>query len=153
MRCRAGLIVPLGERVLRSSCEQVQAWREAGLPDPRDGHSHVGGDFGTGYSSLKYLKDLPVHTLKIDQSFIQDLATNAGNATITRNIISLAHSLNLRVIAEGVETDEQAQFLRQRQCDELQGLLWAKPMAAAEFEALIASGRMDGSNTPRFEAA
>jgi diguanylate cyclase (GGDEF)-like protein/PAS domain S-box-containing protein len=88
-------------------------------------------DFGTGYSSLNYLKQFPVDTLKIDQSFIQNLPGNNDDAQITRTIIAMAHNLGLGVIAEGVETKEQLEFLQQVDCEEVQGFYFSKPVPAA----------------------
>jgi EAL domain-containing protein (putative c-di-GMP-specific phosphodiesterase class I) len=87
-------------------------------------------DFGTGYSSLSYLRQFPVSKLKIDGSFIRDVATNADAAAIATAIISLAKSLNLKVIAEGVETEAQLAFLREHHCDEVQGYYLSKPLHA-----------------------
>ncbi|MBF0565793.1 MAG: EAL domain-containing protein [Nitrospirae bacterium] len=94
-------------------------------------------DFGTGYSSMYYLKRFPVDILKIDQNFIKNCTTNPTDAVITSTIISMAHSLNIRVIAEGVETVEQLELLRTFNCDEVQGYIFSKPVPAADFTELL----------------
>jgi EAL domain-containing protein (putative c-di-GMP-specific phosphodiesterase class I) len=95
-------------------------------------------DFGTGFSSLSYLKTFPIDSLKIDRSFIQDLAMNASDVAITIASITLAHGLNLRVIAEGVETENQMELLRRHGCDAFQGFLVSRPVPPDEFERLFA---------------
>ena len=91
-------------------------------------------DFGTGYSSLSYLKRLPIDTIKIDRAFIKDLPANEEDVAITKAIIALSNSLHLNVIAEGVETDEQKDFLLEHECHNIQGYLYGKPMPAEEME-------------------
>jgi len=94
-------------------------------------------DFGTGYSSLSYLKRFPLDTLKIDQSFVRDITTDADDATICKTIVAMAHSLNLKVIAEGVETDQQLAELKSYGCGQYQGFLFAKPLPVKEISSLL----------------
>jgi diguanylate cyclase (GGDEF)-like protein/PAS domain S-box-containing protein len=94
-------------------------------------------DFGTGYSSLSYLNRFPIDTLKIDQSFVRDMATNADNAAIISAVIGMGRNLHQRVVAEGVETGEQLAFLCQQNCDEAQGFLFSYPLAPEDFACLL----------------
>ena len=98
-------------------------------------------DFGTGYSSLGYLAKLPADALKIDRSFIITMTNNPDSMTIVSTIISLAHALNLKVIAEGVDSEEQSKFLKLLRCDEIQGYIFSKPLPATELIALMMDGR------------
>ncbi len=103
-------------------------------------------DFGTGFSSLSYLSRLPVDTLKIDPTFVHEMTAGPQGLALVSTIVNLAHSLRLTVVAEGVETEEQARLLRSLQCDEVQGYLFSKPLPAALFEARYLSGPAEGSD-------
>jgi len=190
-----GLIIPIGEFVLRTACRQAKAWRDAGYSKlwvsvnlsarqfqdqhlvqkisqilketglPSDGlrlevtesvamQDTVYGirvlkelkklgvnvsldDFGNGYSSLGYLKQFPLKVLKIDQSFIRDILVNKNSEAITTAIITLARSLGMEVVAEGVEKEEQITFLKSKFCDDMQGFLFSKPIPAKELTNLL----------------
>ena len=194
-----GLIVPIGEVVLRASCAQNRTWQKAGFapfpvsvnlsarqfqhPNLKDViarilreteldpkwldlemtesllmddaertvgtlvHLHAMGirlsidDFGVGYSSLNYLKRFPIDTVKIDQSFVRHITSDADDAAIATAIIAMAHSLKLKVVAEGVETDDQMAFLNEKGCDAVQGYLFSRPLAADAMTALLAQGQ------------
>ncbi|MCC7486291.1 MAG: EAL domain-containing protein [Burkholderiales bacterium] len=199
-----GLIVPVGEWVLRSVCRQIRQWEGEGIAPPpvavnlsarqfqsrdlaatirrileesgvapdlieleltetlvmsdaeesiemlrelkRLGVRLSVDDFGTGYSSLAYLRRFPLDTLKIDRTFIRDIVTSPDDATLALTIINLAHGMRLRVVAEGVETREQADFLRRHGCDEMQGYYFARPLdVAACTRALHEGMRLAGA--------
>lgn len=101
------------------------------------GISIVIDDFGTGYSSLNYLKNLPINCLKIDRSFIKDVCHDDNDKQIVKALISIAHSLNINVVAEGVEEKEQLDLLKKYDCDEIQGYILSKPIAGNKFMELI----------------
>jgi len=201
-----GLIVPLGNWVLRVACAQAKAWLDAGLPlllavnlsarqfQQQDMPERVRAvladtglpaewleleitestlmeqqgwqavatlvalkklgvrlaidDFGTGYSSLAYLKRFPIDKLKIDRSFVHDIPHSAGDMEIAAAIIAMARSLRLEVLAEGVETLEQLDFLREQGCDAYQGFLSGCPLPAESIAALLAEWRAPSSNRP-----
>jgi EAL domain-containing protein (putative c-di-GMP-specific phosphodiesterase class I) len=106
-------------------------------------------DFGIGYSSLNYLKHFPIGFLKIDRSFVRDVTTNRDDAIIAKIIISMAHDLGLKVIAEGVETEEQKSFLCLHSCDEMQGYFFSVPIPAEEFEILLKEGHTVSKAKPQ----
>jgi EAL domain-containing protein (putative c-di-GMP-specific phosphodiesterase class I) len=130
----AGVDVEITESALLSDApdtiDKLKEIRDLGVEIAID-------DFGTGYSSLNYLARLPVSTLKIDRSFLVDLPTKAEGLTIVSSIISLAHALKFKVVAEGVETEDQARLLRDLSCDQLQGFLFHGAMSGDRFEALM----------------
>ena len=115
---------------VQASIQKLSVLRGAGIHVAMD-------DFGTGYSSLSYIARLPINSVKIDRSFINGMAGSPQDMAIVTTIIALAHSLNLRVVAEGVETREQAQLLALLKCDEAQGFFYSKPLPGAETEALL----------------
>jgi EAL domain-containing protein (putative c-di-GMP-specific phosphodiesterase class I) len=129
-----GLDVEITESVLMEdlpgNTEKLRALRASGVRIAID-------DFGTGYSSLGYLSRLPIDALKIDRSFVVRMSDDPQDMTIVTTIISLAHSLDLKVIAEGVETSEQARLLRLVKCDQIQGYLIGRPQGAADAAALF----------------
>jgi len=96
-------------------------------------------DFGTGYSSLTYVKRLPIDQLKIDQSFVRDLTSDRDDEAITRAIIAMAHSMNMEVVAEGVETEVQARYLAANGCATMQGYLFYRPIALTSFMEVLAA--------------
>ncbi len=115
---------------VENAVEKVANLRELGVQISID-------DFGTGYSSLSHLKKFPLHALKIDQSFIRDLTIDSDDATIVASILSMAQSMQLGVVAEGVENVEQLNFLKEKSCNEVQGFFFSKPLPAEEFQKLL----------------
>jgi len=119
---------------IEANIQKLRAIRDLGIEVAID-------DFGTGYSSLSYIAKLPVNVLKIDRAFIINMTSNSDDLSIVSTIISLAHSLNLRVVAEGVETEEQANFLRLLKCNEMQGFLFSPGVPAEQIEELLQGKR------------
>jgi diguanylate cyclase (GGDEF)-like protein/PAS domain S-box-containing protein len=198
-----GLIIPIGEWVIKTVCRQLKSWQDLGLPlvkvainlsahqfiqkdlvniitreiennglvtnslqveitesmmihdidqaiqtlsDLKSaGISIAVDDFGTGYSSLEYLKKFPIDKLKIDKSFVDSVIQNSDDASIVNAIIALGHSMKMQIIAEGVETKEQALFLQEHQCDYGQGYFYSKPIPAAEMGVLIEKFSQEGN--------
>ena len=129
-----GLELELTEAVVMNDAERalktLKDLREMGIKLSID-------DFGTGYSSLSYLKRYPIHTVKVDRSFVRDITTDPDDAAIIEAIIAMSHKLNLNVVAEGVETTEQQVFLIKQKCDVMQGFLFSRPLPSDEFIELV----------------
>ncbi|MDQ6992627.1 MAG: EAL domain-containing protein [Mariprofundus sp.] len=128
------IVIELTESILMQDVEHAMVT----LLELKDLGLHLSlDDFGTGYSSMSYLQHFPIDSLKIDKSFIDDVCESDKDACITQSIIRLAHNLGLQVVAEGVETDEQLQFLRHHACEKVQGFLFSKPMIASKATAFL----------------
>jgi EAL domain-containing protein (putative c-di-GMP-specific phosphodiesterase class I) len=143
----------LADARLDSSCLEVEVTESLLMTDPRQAviileqldslGVHIAiDDFGTGYSSLAYLKEFPVRTLKIDRSFVKDLPLDAGALAITRAVIAMGHSLEMLVVAEGIETIEQQACLASMGCDVLQGYYFGRPVDARSFEGELRRPRL-----------
>ncbi len=118
----------------RAASRMMKSWQKCGIKISID-------DFGTGYSSLSYLREFPFDVIKIDRSFIRNITADSKTEAITIAIIQMAHSLNLRVVAEGVETQAELDFLRKHKCDEIQGYLFSAPLPTSKFEQLLKEGK------------
>lgn len=138
----------LNETGIAPSCLELELTESAVMADPEQcvnifkNVQQIGcrisvDDFGTGYSSLSYLSSLPLDALKIDQSFVNDIIQDGTNQAIVKAIIGLSHNLGLEVVAEGVETDAQHQFLKDNGCDVMQGYLFSRPVPAKELESML----------------
>jgi EAL domain-containing protein (putative c-di-GMP-specific phosphodiesterase class I) len=131
-----GVDLEITESLLMTDVDQsirkLRTLRDAGMRIALD-------DFGTGYSSLAYLSKLPIDTLKIDRSFVHGMTENPDDTSIVSTIISLAQALRFKVVAEGVETEQQAQLLRLLRCDQVQGYLFSPPVPAERIETLLAA--------------
>jgi EAL domain-containing protein (putative c-di-GMP-specific phosphodiesterase class I) len=141
----AGLELEITESMLMKDTENaVRTLRE--LADM--GVSLAMDDFGTGYSSLSYLKRFPLHTIKIDRSFINNIATDPDDYEIIRTIITMGHSLRRRVVAEGVETRQQLSILRELGCDEIQGYVLSPAIPADDLAKLVRRGKLLEDDPP-----
>jgi EAL domain-containing protein (putative c-di-GMP-specific phosphodiesterase class I) len=127
---------------LDRAVDALGALRELGV------HLTIDG-FGAGFSSLVHLRRLPVDALKIDLSFVRGATSDPNDASVVTAVIAVAHSLDLRVIAQGVESEEQVTLLRSLGCDEVQGFLWSPPLPAADCEVLLAAGSLPPTTLPR----
>jgi diguanylate cyclase len=157
---RQGNLLAVIERALKDAsldpgCLELELTESAVMTDPEESAQILGklnsmgvlvsvDDFGTGYSSMSYLRRFPIDKLKIDRGFVKDLMTRADDASIVRAIISLAHSLRLKVVAEGVETPEQLDSLKSMGCDQYQGFHFSPPLSPAEFGALVRRSHQAG---------
>lgn len=162
-----GALIATIENVLRetglsSSCLEVELTEGLAMEDVKKtvitlnalsemGVSIAIDDFGTGYSSLAYLQRFPIDFLKIDQSFVRDIGTSADSAAIIRTIIAMAHNLQLKVVGEGVETEQQFDFLAGYECEEVQGYYFSRPLPAEEFSVFLNIGKTHSKSLPLLE--
>jgi EAL domain-containing protein (putative c-di-GMP-specific phosphodiesterase class I) len=130
----SALEIEITESMLMSDAQVIVA----ALEDLHDFGVHISmDDFGTGYSSLSYLKRFPIDTIKIDRSFVNDISIDQDDAEIIHTIINMGHTLNRKIIAEGVETEEQLDILKAYRCDEIQGYFFSRPLSASDFTTFI----------------